>query len=95
MGRLLLLAAFTLALAGCGHPASREECDAIFNRGAELELRGQSISDPAVIAKRTAELRAQRGEEIVSRCIGIRVTQAELDCMQRATSSQEFDKCFN
>ena len=81
-------------LGGCGHPASREECEEIFDRSAELELRAQNVTDPKVIAQRTAEARTARGEELMSRCLGRRITTSALECVRKANTSDQVDRCL-
>lgn len=80
--------------AGCGHPASPKECEEIFDKSAEIELKGQNIQDPAVIAKRTAEARAARGDELIQRCVGRRITDNALSCVRAATTPEQIDRCL-
>ncbi|MEP7125751.1 MAG: hypothetical protein ABJE95_32775 [Byssovorax sp.] len=89
---LVLLSA---ALAGCGHPATREECDQLLAKSAEIELRGQNVSDPATIADRTAAARATpKGVDFAAQCLGKRITQGALDCVRKATTPEQFDHCL-
>ena len=90
-----LLALAALAGAGCGHPASRQECDEIFNKSAELELRLQNVTDPKVVAERTAAVRAARGDELIQQCIGKRITADALACVRKANSTDEMDQCLD
>ena len=88
----LLLSA---ALAGCGHPATREECDQLLAKSAEIELRGQRVTDPATIAERTAAARATpKGVDFTAQCMGKRITQSALDCVRSATTAEQFDHCL-
>lgn len=83
------------ALAGCGHPATREECDVLFSKSAEIELRGQNITDPKTIADRTAAARADpKGNEFATQCLGKRITPRALACVQKATTAEQFDHCL-
>lgn len=83
------------ALAGCGHPATREECDQLLAKSAEIELRGQRVTDPATIAERVAAARATpKGVEFATQCVGKRITQAALDCVHNATTAEQFDHCL-
>ena len=96
---LRALAAFFLcagafASAGCGHPASPEECNAIIAKSAELELRAQNVTDPAVIAQRIEAVKTARGEELLKRCVGKRITERALACVGRAGSPKEVDACL-
>jgi hypothetical protein len=89
---LVLLSA---AIAGCGHPATREECDQILSKSAEIELRGQNVTDPATIAERTAAARATpKVVEFSAQCLGKRITQSALDCVRKATTAEQFDHCL-
>jgi hypothetical protein len=90
---LVLLAA---ALAGCGHPATREECDQLLSKSAEIELRtSQNVSDPKMIAERTAAARATpKGVEFSAQCLGKRITTSMLECVRNATTAEQFDHCL-
>jgi hypothetical protein len=83
-----------LAAAGCGHPATHDECEAIFQRSAEIELRSQHVTDPKVIAERTAAVRAARGEELIKQCVGRRITDSAIACVRRAETPEEVDRCL-
>jgi len=94
---LLLPALLLLALplvAGCGHPATHAECQAIFDKSAELELRAQNVTDPAIIEQRVAAVRAARGEELVGKCVGRRVTDRAVACVRDAANSEQVDRCL-
>jgi hypothetical protein len=82
-------------LFGCGRPATRAECDEIFDKSAELELRSQNVTDPAEITKRTAAVRAARGEELVGKCVGRRITQRALECVRKASTAEQVDRCLD
>ena len=89
---LVLLSA---ALAGCGHPATREECDQLLAKSAEIELRGQNVTDPATITERTAVARATpKMVEFAAQCLGKRITQSALDCIHKATTADQYDRCL-
>ncbi len=63
------------SLAGCGHPATANECDELFAKSAEIELRAQRITDPKVIQEKTAAARAaEPGVAFASHCVGRRIT---------------------
>jgi hypothetical protein len=86
---------FALVLVGCGHPATRADCDEIFDKSAELELRSQNITDLAEIQKRTAAVRAARGEDLLKKCLGRRITKGALECVRKATSADQVDRCLD
>ncbi len=89
------LAALCLSgLVGCGRPATRAECDEIFDRSAEIELRAQNITDPKIIRERINAVRAAKGEPLLSQCVGKRITENAIACVRNATSSEQMDKCL-
>ena len=85
---------FGALLAGCGHPATREECDELFAKNAEIELRAQRIVDPKTVAERIAAARAAEGEAFANRCLGRRITKRALSCVRRATTADQVDRCL-
>jgi hypothetical protein len=91
----LVLATITTLLSGCGHPATREECDEIFAKNAEIELRQtQHVTDAKVIAERTAAARAAEGDAFTGRCMGKRISQRTLACVRKAASAEQLDRCL-
>ena len=66
----------------------------IFDRSAELELASQKIFDRGLVTERVEALRAARGEELIGKCVGKRITNDALDCVQNAHSSDEIEKCL-
>lgn len=89
-----LAAVLPLLSLGCGHPATRDDCEAIFRRSAEIELRAQNVTDPKSIEERTAAVRAARGQELVDRCVGRRITDQALQCVRGAQTPREVDRCL-
>ena len=59
----------------------------------EIELRAQKVTDPAVIAKRQAEMRSDYKEDVKT-CLGKRVTDAIIACIKGAQTDDELDKCL-
>jgi hypothetical protein len=82
------------SLTGCGHPASRAECDEIFAKNAEIELRAQRVTDPKLIEERTAAARTSEGEVFAGHCVGRRITGRAIACMRRATTAEQLDRCL-
>jgi hypothetical protein len=91
---LLGAAALASVLTGCGHPATREECEELFTKNAEIELRAQHVSDPKQIAERTSAARAAEGEAFTHRCMGKRITARALACVRQATTAEQLDRCL-
>ncbi len=83
------------ALSGCGHPANRAECDELFTRTAQIELDAQHIKDPTLVEKRLAEARTQSGEAFAKECLNKRITKGALDCVRKASTTEQFDKCLD
>lgn len=90
----LLVALAASGLTGCGHPATQAECDELFAKNAEIELRGQRVSDPAELAKRTAKAREDEGEAFMKRCLGRRITRRALECIRGASTAEQVDRCL-
>jgi hypothetical protein len=90
----LALVALALTAAGCGHPASREECDELFAKTAELELHAQRVTDPKLVAERTAAARAAEGEAFAGRCLGKRITVRALACVRQAATAEQLERCL-
>lgn len=85
---------FGALLVGCGHPATRQECDELFAKNAEIELRAQRITDPKTVAERTAAARAAEGDAFANRCVGRRITKRALECVRQATTAEQVDRCL-
>jgi hypothetical protein len=91
----LVLAGAASILTGCGHPASVAECEELLARSAEIELRAQNITDPKVIAERTAAFRQARGQELLGHCAGKRITSRAMECVRKAVTVDEVYKCLD
>lgn len=91
---VFVLAPFALFLGGCGHPASQEECETIFNQSAKMELASQRITDPKVVAERLEAARAATGEQLVNACLGKRITDDDMRCVREATDENTLAKCL-
>ena len=87
----LLLA---LVATGCGRKATESDCQKIVRRVVELEM-AKLAPDGNVAAevKATQEALKQRAQKL---CVGRRVTESSLRCVDEAKSAQELiDDCFN
>ena len=85
---------FTLgALAGCGHKATREDCEVVVDRNVELQLKALGVIDPSTVAKRREEMRASMKEDI-DKCVGKRVTDGNMACVKNAETAEKIDKCL-
>ena len=86
-----LLSGSLFLVAGCGHQATREECEQIFHKITALELTAQGLTDPALVAQKKAEMPAEKQEELLQRCIGRRITNKATACMGAATTYDEIE----
>lgn len=90
----LLLAIYATISMGCGHSATRAECEEIMQRSAEVELMAMNITDPELVKERIEAARAAKGEELLQKCIGKRITDAVMSCVRRAQTVEEFESCL-
>lgn len=81
-------------ITGCGHPATRDDCELILTRSAELKLKDDNVVDPQKVAERLEGLKQARGDELLKNCIGRTITKAALDCVERAPTSEAVDACL-
>lgn len=81
-----------LSLAGCTHPASKEDCTRIVEKTVELTLR--KMNRPAEdIAKQKAETTAAMGDRI-QECVGKKVTSRMLSCVDKSTTLEDATECM-
>jgi len=85
------IATFAL-LPACGRRATPADCDLIFNRYVEVQLRAVHVTDPVEIAKREQAMRAEMKDDL-KQCPGKRITDSMLRCVQNAQTNDEIDKC--
>jgi hypothetical protein len=95
--RLRSLAAVFLApvafmLVACGHPATETECRAILSKNVEIQLKSVEKTTPEVFAKKRKEYEASFEGELKD-CVGKRVTDALLACIQAADTDEKVSAC--
>lgn len=78
---------------GCGRPATREECDEIVGRIAELELRARGLTgnnaDEVKATKDALEKTTLRD------CVGRRISDKAMSCVRSAKTTQQIvGECF-
>ncbi len=88
-GLPLLVAATLLA---CGRKATDADCAFIVDRYVEVELASLKVTDAKVIEQRKVEMRRDLKEELRT-CPGKRVTASMLECVKRASTNAELDRC--
>jgi hypothetical protein len=91
--RLFLL--FTvLFAAGCGHPATEQECEQIVERVATLELENAHAGSD-VVASEVKLAKESFKKDMGRRCVGRRVTQEAMNCVRQAKTADQIEKeCF-
>jgi hypothetical protein len=94
VARWAALGVVALTVVGCGHPATKQECEAIFDKSARLELAAANVTDAAEVARRLEAARVAKGAELTEGCVGRRITNRAMDCVREATSTEQFDGCL-
>jgi hypothetical protein len=92
LGLMLTLAFSSSGLIGCGRRATSADCDLIFNRFVEVQLRAVHVTDPIEVAKREQSMREELKDDL-QKCPGKRITDSMLRCVQNAQTNDEIDKC--
>jgi hypothetical protein len=87
-----LVGALALAATGCGRRATPADCDLIFNRYVEVQLKAVHVTDPVEVTKREQSMRAEMKDDL-RQCPGKRITDSMLRCVQNAQTNDEIDKC--
>lgn len=93
VGKFLVLGVVAVGSMGCGRKASEADCQLIIDRNVELQMKAMNIVDPALITKKQEELRAEMKDDSRGDCIGRRVTDAMMDCVRKAKSTDEINQC--
>lgn len=88
----LMLALSSSGAVGCGRRATPADCDLIFNRFVEVQLRAVHVTDPVEVAKREQAMREELKDDL-QKCPGKRITDSLLRCVQNAQTNDEMDKC--
>ena len=86
---LALLIALVAATGACRRRrATAEDCARILDRIVELELRERGYHDRALVERKRRELRRELQAEL-EHCRGKRLRSDALDCVERATGTEE------
>ena len=82
------------AVMGC-HRATEQDCEEIVDKIVELELKEQGVTDPEVVATRKTETKTHKRDELISGCVGKRVSVTAMQCIREAhTSTEVTEKCL-
>jgi len=83
-----------LSAFGCGRPATERECEEIVERIAVLELGGVDAGQ-GYVADEVKNAKEAFRKEMRKKCVGRRITNAAMECVRKATASNQIeDECF-
>lgn len=84
-------------LSGCGRPATVEDCGVIVDRVARLQIQeSRPLTAPEVVEREVKTEKTLLKQRIEERCVGKRITEKTLKCVQSATTSSEIvETCFD
>ena len=92
--RSAVIALFFLAsLTACGRKATRADCEKFFDRNIEVKMKEDGTTDPAAIKKSQHELR-EKNKDDIDQCVGRRITDGMLTCVDKAEVASDIDKCL-
>lgn len=83
----------SLAGVGCGRKATRADCEKFFDKNIEVKMKEDGTTDPEAIKKRQTELRNERRDDI-DQCVGRRITDGMLTCVDGAKTPLDIDQCL-
>lgn len=87
--RAWLISTVALLAGGCAERlATAEQCQAIFERIVENELREKGFRDAALVGKKLEALRVSYASDL-RRCVGRRLPKGAMACVQLAQSNEE------
>lgn len=86
-----------LLFAGCGRPATAGECEMIVERVARLQImESRPASAKEVVEREVQSEKTLLKQRIETRCVGKRVTDKTIKCVQSAQTSKDIvEKCFD
>jgi hypothetical protein len=90
----LAIAALGLLLSACGRPATEAECKRVVEKNVEVQMRKMNMGDPASIDKEKARILGTMGAE-VQKCIGRKVSDGMMKCVDGAQTPEDIEKCLH
>lgn len=87
----------SLAVFGCGHPATVQECEVIVERITQLEVGKRTANaDPKTLEREVAEAKKSLRTATMKECVGRRITDKAMRCVREAESSKQIiEECFD
>ncbi len=86
--------AFLCVFAGCGRPATVEDCNKVVEKNVEVQLKKGNITDPGDVDREKVRVKASLADKI-AQCPGRRITDGMMKCVDQAGTSEEIDKCLH
>jgi hypothetical protein len=77
---------------GCGRPATESDCNKVVEKNVQVQMKKMNITDPAAVTKEQDRIRASLQPQI-KQCVGRRVTDSIMRCVDRAETPDELDHC--
>ncbi len=89
--------AMAVSTAGCGHPATKAECEEIVERIAQLEIQKKKfLTDPEAIKTEIASTKQALNDSTMKNCVGKRITKGAMECVRSAkTADAIVNGCFD
>ncbi len=94
VARLRTLLALLVGLAQCGRPATEAECRRILEKGADLAPVASGTSEAPPDKKPRAWL-DDHVSDLLKLCVGRKLTDSTLRCIDGASTAAELDACLN
>lgn len=89
----MVTAALLAGVAACGRKATVADCQLIVDQNVAVQMRAMNVGDPAVIAKKQAELKSELKGEL-KECVGRRVSDAMMNCVKATQTVDEIASCL-
>ncbi len=89
-----LLASICFSFFGCGHPANETECLQILNRTIQVEIEAQQFGSPEEAIKQRKQAFENYRNSFLKKCIGKRITQKAMTCIDQSKKYEEITSCL-
>ena len=90
----LLSATLLLLLVACGREASQKDCDRIVERLTELEMEKLNLKSDENAGEFVIKVKERMKESVMSQCIGRRMRDESMRCIENATTAEAVNQCF-
>jgi hypothetical protein len=92
--KVALALIFSCIFAGCGRPATVEDCNKVVEKNVEVQLKKGNITDPGDVEREKVRVKASLSDKI-AQCPGRRITDGMMRCVDQAETSEQIDKCLH